>query len=59
MAQGVQMRAITDYHAADPRMISFAAGELMVKEKEEAGWFFGANSQGQKGYFPATYVEAI
>ena len=31
----------------------------MRKEKEEAGWFFGSNSQGQQGYFPASYVEAI
>ena len=53
------MRALTDYAASDPRMISFSAGELMVKEKEEAGWFFGTNSQGQRGYFPASYVEAI
>ena len=56
---GLQMRALTDYAASDPRMISFSAGELMVKEKEEAGWFFGSNSQGQRGYFPASYVEAI
>ena len=56
---GVQMRALTDYAASDPRMISFATGELMIKEKEEAGWFFGSNSTGQRGYFPASYVEAI
>ena len=27
------MRAVADYTATDPRMISFAAGELMIKEK--------------------------
>ena len=31
------MRAMGEYTATDPRMISFSAGELMVKEKEEGG----------------------
>ena len=39
---GEQMRAIGDYISNDPRMISFSAGELMLKEKEEDGWFFGS-----------------
>ena len=53
------MRALTDYTASDPRMLSFHAGEVMTKEKEESGWFFGANSRGEQGYFPASYVEVI
>jgi hypothetical protein len=58
-AGGVQMRAITAYAATDARMLSFAAGEMMVKEKEEGGWFYGKNARGDSGYFPATYVEPL
>jgi hypothetical protein len=36
-----------------------AAGEVMVKEKEEGGWFFGTNSRGDTGYFPASYCEPM
>ena len=32
---------------------------LMTKEKEEGGWFFGSNSRGQQGFFPASYVELV
>ena len=53
------MRALTDYAASDPRMISFSTGEVMVKEKEEGGWFFGSNSRGEQGYFPGSYVEPM
>ena len=55
--KGVRMRALGDYTASDARMISFSAGEVMIKEKEEGGWFYGSNSRGQQGFFPASYVE--
>jgi len=53
------MGAVGDYAATDARMISFSAGELMIKEKEEGGWFFGSNSRGDQGFFPASYVEKL
>jgi len=54
-----RMRALTNYEATDARMLSFSAGEMMVKEREEAGWYYGSNSRGDQGYFPASYVEAV
>ena len=53
------MRALGDYTASDARMISFSAGEVMIKEKEEGGWFFGSNSRGQQGFFPGSYCEPV
>ena len=55
--KGERLRALGDYTATDPRMISFSAGEVMLKEREEGGWFFGSNSRGDQGFFPANYVE--
>ncbi|KAL1496783.1 hypothetical protein AB1Y20_014371 [Prymnesium parvum] len=52
-------RAVSDYAATDSRMISMAKGEVLIKEKEESGWYFGTNARGDKGYFPASYVEPI
>ena len=57
--RGEKMRAIGEYAATDARMISFAAGEVMYKEKDEGGWLFGSNSRGEQGYFPSSYVEPL
>ena len=38
-------------------MISVTVGEIIIKEKDEGGWFFGSNSRGEQGYFPSSYVE--
>ena len=40
-------------------MIPMNAGEIMIKEKEEGGWFFGSNSRGQQGFFPGSYCEPV
>jgi hypothetical protein len=53
---GEQVRAIGDYISNDPRMISFSAGELMLKEKEEAGWFFGSVRIWRIGAIPRPQV---
>ena len=58
-AGGQQLRALTAYEPADPRMIPMNAGEIMIKEKEEGGWFFGSNSRGQQGFFPGSYCEPV
>ena len=57
--RGQQLRALTAYEPADPRMIPMNAGEIMIKEKEEGGWFFGSNSRGQQGFFPGSYCEPV
>ena len=36
-----------------------SVGELMIKEKDEGGWYFGKNSRGEQGFFPASYVEPV
>ena len=53
---GEQVRAIGDYISNDPRMISFSAGELMLKEKEEDGWFFGSVRIWRIGAIPRPQV---
>jgi len=58
-APGTQYRATAEYQPSDARMISMSVGELMIKEKDEGGWYFGRNSRGEQGYYPASYVEPI
>ena len=54
---GMRYRAVSEYTPTDPRMISMSVGEIVTKEKDEGGWFFGSNSRGEQGYFPSSYVE--
>jgi len=49
---GEKYKALTDYAPGDPRMLALKKGDLLTKEKEEDGWFFGSNDRGQSGYFP-------
>lgn len=49
---GDRYKALTDYAPGDPRMLALKKGDLLTKEREEDGWFFGANDRGQSGYFP-------
>ncbi|KAG8467942.1 hypothetical protein KFE25_006994 [Diacronema lutheri] len=56
---GEKYKALTDYAPGDPRMLALKKGDLLTKEKEEDGWFFGSNDRGQSGYFPPNYCKKV
>ncbi|ETO26334.1 hypothetical protein RFI_10802 [Reticulomyxa filosa] len=52
-----QVIAQHTYSAEDQGQISFKAGDIIdVLEEDESGWWVGTLN-GERGYFPATYVE--
>mmetsp|Transcript_10096 Transcript_10096/g.29744 ORF Transcript_10096/g.29744 Transcript_10096/m.29744 type:complete len:280 (-) Transcript_10096:323-1162(-) len=52
-------KALCDYAPTDQRMLAIKKGEILVKEKEEDGWFYGTNESGQSGYFPPNYCKKV
>lgn len=59
--QGVSVRALYDYQAADDTEISFDPGDIITNvEMVDEGWWQGLAPDGQSiGLFPANYVEMI
>lgn len=49
---GERYQALCDYTPGDTRMLTIQKGDVLIKEREEDGWFYGSNPQGMSGYFP-------
>ncbi|XP_055945160.1 sorting nexin lst-4-like isoform X1 [Argiope bruennichi] len=61
MAVSFQVRALYDFDAQPGSgELSIAANEILTVTNQDVGegWWEGVNSRGQKGLFPAGYVEA-
>ncbi|CAL8345667.1 unnamed protein product [Lota lota] len=54
-------RALYDFNSENPGEISVRENEIVIifSEQDIEGWFEGANSKGDKGLFPASYVEIV
>lgn len=52
--------ALYDFDADTSDHLTFKTGDiLLIFQKEASGWWGGTDSQGQSGWFPASYVEAM
>lgn len=50
-------RALYDYDAQDAEELSFSEGaDIVVYQKFDDGWWFGALENGQKGLFPSNFT---
>ncbi|XP_064631098.1 drebrin-like protein B isoform X2 [Lineus longissimus] len=57
---GLCCAALYDYQAEDDTEISFDPGDVITNvEQIDAGWWMGVGPDGQRGMFPANYVEVI
>jgi len=56
--QGQRVRALYPFHAEDSTELSFNYGDIITVTKENGEWFEG-ELNGNKGMFPANYVEKI
>ena len=57
----LKARALYDFNSENPGEISVKENEIVTlfSEQDIEGWFEGANSKGDKGLFPASYVEIV
>ncbi|XP_029433172.1 sorting nexin-18 isoform X2 [Rhinatrema bivittatum] len=57
----LQARALYDFRSENPGEISLRETELLTlcSEHDIEGWLEGVNSRGERGLFPASYVEVI
>lgn len=57
----LKARALYDFNSENPGEISVRENEIVTlySEQDIEGWFEGANSKGDKGLFPASYVEIV
>ncbi|KAJ3063665.1 Unconventional myosin-Ie [Podochytrium sp. JEL0797] len=53
-----QCKALYDYEASEADELTFRAGDVITIVSKEEGWWTG-NLRGQKGLFPANYVEMV
>ncbi|XP_013919210.1 PREDICTED: nostrin [Thamnophis sirtalis] len=52
-------RAVYDYHAEREDELCLSKGDVIViHHKDQSGWWYGSR-KGEKGNFPATYVEEV
>ncbi|KAM9821822.1 sorting nexin-18a [Syngnathus typhle] len=61
MAALLQARAIYDFNSENPGEVSVRENELvsLYSEQDIDGWLEGTNSKGERGLFPASYVEIL
>ena len=53
----IEYRAVQSYLAKQQGELSFSRNERVeVARKEPSGWWFGRNSRGESGYFPAVLI---
>jgi len=52
-------RAAYDFKAEEVGELSIIEGEIITVLEETEGWYMGMNARGQKGLFPANFVELL
>ncbi|XP_044132169.1 sorting nexin-18 [Bufo gargarizans] len=57
----VRARALYDFRAENPGEVSLRESEVLslCSEQDIEGWLEGVNSSGERGLFPASYVEIV
>lgn len=57
----LKARALYDFSSENPGEISVKENEILTlySEKDIEGWLEGTNSKGERGLFPASYVEIL
>ncbi|KAE8291921.1 Sorting nexin-18 Sorting nexin-associated Golgi protein 1 [Larimichthys crocea] len=57
----LRARALYDFNSENPGEVSVRENEILTlySEQDIDGWFEGANSKGERGLFPASYVEIL
>uniref|UniRef100_A0A8C5M5E5 Sorting nexin n=1 Tax=Leptobrachium leishanense TaxID=445787 RepID=A0A8C5M5E5_9ANUR len=57
----LRARALYDFRAENPGEVSLREAEVLslCSEQDIEGWLEGLNSRGERGLFPASYVEVI
>ncbi|XP_061528075.1 sorting nexin-18a [Phycodurus eques] len=61
MAALLRARAIYDFNSENPGEVSLRENEIISLHSEQdiEGWLEGTNSKGERGLFPASYVEVL
>ncbi|KAM6943843.1 sorting nexin-18a [Lycodopsis pacificus] len=57
----LKARALYDFNSENPGEVSVRENEVLTlySEQDIDGWFEGSNSRGERGLFPASYVEVL
>lgn len=57
----LRARALYDFNSENPGEVSVKENEILTlySEQDIEGWFEGVNSKGERGLFPASYVEIL
>lgn len=57
----LRARALYDFNSENPGEVSVKENEILTlySEQDIEGWFEGTNSKGERGLFPASYVEIL
>ncbi|KAG7489350.1 sorting nexin-18 [Solea senegalensis] len=57
----LRARALYDFNSENPGEVSVKESEVLTlfSEQDIEGWFEGVNSKGERGLFPASYVEIL
>lgn len=61
LIMALRARALYDFNSENPGEVSVRENEILtlISEQDIDGWFEGANSKGERGLFPASYVEVL
>lgn len=57
----IRVRARFDYKGSDSTFLTFKAGEILTVQGETAGedWWLAVNENGQTGYAPSNFLQAL
>lgn len=57
----LRAKALYDFNSENPGEVSVRENEVLTlySEQDIDGWFEGTNSKGERGLFPASYVEIL
>ncbi|KAM6930260.1 sorting nexin-18a [Xenentodon cancila] len=57
----LRARALYDFNSENPGEVSVKENEILTvySDQDIEGWFEGTNSKGERGLFPASYVEIL
>ncbi|XP_067084103.1 sorting nexin-18a [Osmerus mordax] len=61
LSMALKARALYDFNSENPGEISVKENEIVTlySEQDIEGWLEGSNSKGERGLFPASYVEVL